>query len=167
MVIQLIFFILFADSVYIWGFGVKRYILLRKISLAYVYFLDKGCFKTIHTPLQQVISNNVKNEKKLLSKSQIELLTLDRNVNLLSIMATITPFIGLFGTIVGVVGSIKALHLQSQNITEILIPLGDALYVTASALLVAIPAQVFFNLLNSLLEKIEILHIETIRTLDE
>ncbi len=167
MVIKLIFFILFAESVYIWAFGLKRYIFVRKIYNSYANFLEEGRFKIVQMPLQKAIANNLKEEKKLMSKSQLELLELDKNVNLLAIIATITPFIGLFGTIVGVVGSIKALHLQSENISEILIPLGNALYVTASSLLIAVPAQVFFNLINSLLEKIEILHIETIRALDE
>ncbi len=167
MVINLIFFILFAESVYVWAFGLKRYIFVSKVYRSYVKFLKEGSFKAIKTPLQKAIFDNLKEEKKLMSKSQLELLELDKNVSILAIIATITPFIGLFGTIVGVVGSIKALHLQSENFSEILIPLGNALYVTASALLVAVPALVFFNLINSLLDKIEILHIEIIRNLDE
>jgi biopolymer transport protein ExbB len=71
----------------------------------------------------------------------------DRNLSLLATIGSNAPFIGLFGTVLGI---IKAFHDLSQQTTTgaqtVTAGISEALVATAVGLLVAIPAVVAFNL---------------------
>ncbi len=72
--------------------------------------------------------------------------TVERGLNLLGTVGSNAPFIGLFGTVLGI---IKAFHDLSFNaaggIGVVMAGIADALIATAVGLLVAIPAVVVFN----------------------
>lgn len=79
-----------------------------------------------------------------LGRKKVEL---DRNLSFLGTLGSNAPFIGLFGTVLGI---IKAFHELGETATSggtqsISIGLSEALVATAVGLLVAIPAVVFFN----------------------
>jgi biopolymer transport protein ExbB len=75
-----------------------------------------------------------------------ERLRLERNLSVLGTLGNNAPFIGLFGTVLGI---IKAFHDLSQNqgggATVVMAGISEALVATAVGLLVAIPAVVAFN----------------------
>jgi biopolymer transport protein ExbB len=65
------------------------------------------------------------------------------------------PFIGLFGTVVGIYRALIAIGLAgSASIDKVAGPVGEALIMTALGLLVAVPAVLAYNWLQSRNKKI-------------
>ncbi len=64
----------------------------------------------------------------------------------LAIVATASPFIGLFGTVWGIMNSFQAIALQRNTNLSVVAPsIAEALFATAMGLLAAIPAYIFYN----------------------
>jgi len=75
-----------------------------------------------------------------------EIAKLERNMNWLATTATVTPFIGLFGTVWGIIGAFQALGLTGSTSMRTVAPgIANALVATALGLAAAIPAAVFYN----------------------
>ncbi len=75
-----------------------------------------------------------------------EIARLERNMNWLATVATVTPFVGLFGTVWGIIDAFHALALAGSASLRAVAPgIADALVATAMGLAAAIPAAVFFN----------------------
>jgi biopolymer transport protein TolQ len=67
-----------------------------------------------------------------------------------------TPFIGLFGTVWGIMGSFHEIGLKgSANLANVAPGISEALIATAAGLATAIPAVIFFNYFNSRLRVLE------------
>ncbi|MDR1545861.1 MAG: protein TolQ [Deltaproteobacteria bacterium] len=67
-----------------------------------------------------------------------------------------TPFIGLFGTVWGIMGSFHEIGLKgTANLANVAPGISEALVATAAGLATAIPAVVFFNYFNSRLRMLE------------
>jgi biopolymer transport protein TolQ len=79
-----------------------------------------------------------------------EVTRLERRVTFLATTATVTPFIGLFGTVWGIMKAFEAIgQMGSANLSVVAGPIAEALITTAMGLAAAIPAAFFFNLYNS------------------
>jgi biopolymer transport protein TolQ len=64
----------------------------------------------------------------------------------LASIATSAPFIGLFGTVVGIIISFQGLSLQTQTSIQAVAPgIAEALIATAAGLFVAVPAYIAYN----------------------
>lgn len=103
---------------------------------------------------QQVIANwessdaGLENivQKTILSNRQ----TYERQVSYFGIVGSNAPFVGLFGTVIGVIISFKELGNNPKGGLEVVGPgISEALVATAVGLLVAIPAVIMFNTLKS------------------
>lgn len=71
----------------------------------------------------------------------------DRNLSILATIGSNAPFVGLFGTVLGIIKAFHDLSLQSAAGTQTITSgISEALVATAVGLLVAIPAVVAFNL---------------------
>jgi biopolymer transport protein TolQ len=71
---------------------------------------------------------------------------LERTLGLLATTASTTPFIGLFGTVLGIIEAFQGLSVaQSTSIQAIAPGIADALIATAVGLFAAIPAVMAFN----------------------
>ena len=67
----------------------------------------------------------------------------------LATVGSISPFVGLFGTVWGIVNALIAIGISGQaSIDKVAGPVGEALYMTAIGLFVAVPAVIFYNLLG-------------------
>jgi biopolymer transport protein ExbB len=67
----------------------------------------------------------------------------------LATVGAISPFVGLFGTVYGIVNALIAIGISGQaSIDKVAGPVGEALYMTAIGLFVAVPAVIFYNLLG-------------------
>ncbi len=70
----------------------------------------------------------------------------------LSFLATVgstSPFVGLFGTVIGITGALVKIAAKGQaDIATIAGPVGEALYMTAFGLIVAVPAVMGYNWLQ-------------------
>jgi biopolymer transport protein TolQ len=79
-----------------------------------------------------------------------EVTRIERRVTFLATTASVTPFIGLFGTVWGIMKAFEAIsQMGSANLNVVAGPIAEALITTAMGLAAAIPAAFFFNLYNS------------------
>jgi biopolymer transport protein TolQ len=75
-----------------------------------------------------------------------EMETLDRRLLFLATVASAAPFIGLFGTVVGIMTTFQAIAASKNTSLAVVAPgISEALFATAIGLLAAIPAQIFYN----------------------
>lgn len=74
---------------------------------------------------------------------------LSGGMTVLATVGSVSPFIGLFGTVWGIVNALIAIGVSGQaSIDKVAGPVGEALYMTAIGLFVAVPAVIFYNLLG-------------------
>src|SRR5580765_2569049 len=75
-----------------------------------------------------------------------EITRLERNVPWLAITAAVTPFIGLFGTVWGIIDAFHGLGTAGAATLRAVAPgISEALFTTAAGLAAAIPAVIFYN----------------------
>ncbi len=75
-----------------------------------------------------------------------EVAKLERNMNWLATVATVAPFIGLFGTVWGIIDAFQSLGLAGSASLRAVAPgISEALFATAMGLAAAIPAAIFYN----------------------
>ena len=87
-------------------------------------------------------------DRALLRAASVEMTKLERRVTFLATTASVTPFIGLFGTVWGIMMSFEAIAgMSSTNIAVVAPGIAEALINTAAGLFAAIPALYFYNLL--------------------
>jgi biopolymer transport protein ExbB/TolQ len=108
----------------------------------------------VPSPLAKVLQNVL--EHLHLSKEELieysynkldqELANLEKGLGVLATLGSISPFIGLFGTVVGIIKSFSALSLtDTSNYAHVMSGIAEALIATAAGLFVAVPAVMFYN----------------------
>ena len=71
---------------------------------------------------------------------------LERQLGFLATVGSVAPFIGLFGTVWGIMNSFTAIAAQHNTTLAVVAPgIAEALFATAMGLLAAIPAVIFYN----------------------
>jgi biopolymer transport protein TolQ len=89
-------------------------------------------------------------DRALLRASAVEANKMEHRVHLLATTASITPFIGLFGTVMGIVNSFSGIAQSGSTSLAVVAPgIGEALIATAAGLAAAIPAVYFYNHLTN------------------
>jgi biopolymer transport protein TolQ len=85
-------------------------------------------------------------DRALLRASTVELTKLEHRVPFLATTASITPFIGLFGTVWGIMSSFQSIGAAGSSSLGVVAPgIAEALIATAAGLFAAIPAVYFYN----------------------
>lgn len=85
-------------------------------------------------------------DRSLLRASNVEVNRLERYVQLLATTASVSPFIGLFGTVVGIIISFQSIGETGSTSLAVVAPgIAEALIATAAGLFAAIPAAYFYN----------------------
>jgi biopolymer transport protein TolQ len=85
-------------------------------------------------------------ERSLIRATRIEAARLSRNMPFLATTAAATPFIGLFGTVWGIMGAFGTIGaMASTSITAVAPGISEALINTAAGLFAAIPALIAYN----------------------
>ena len=79
---------------------------------------------------------------------------MDLRVSLLATIGSITPFVGLFGTVWGIIDAFAGLSQGGGSIEAVAPGIAEALVATAVGLAAAIPAVVFFNLFNNQISRV-------------
>ena len=79
---------------------------------------------------------------------------MDLRVSILATIGNIAPFIGLFGTVWGIIDAFAGLSQGGGSIEAVAPGIAEALVATAVGLAAAIPAVVFFNLFNNQITRI-------------
>lgn len=85
-------------------------------------------------------------DRALLRATTVEMTKLERRLSFLATTASITPFIGLFGTVWGIMNSFQRIGAQGASSLAAVGPgIAEALVATAAGLFAAIPAVYFYN----------------------
>ena len=176
IVVKSVIIILIAASIYSWAIIIEKLKMFKKINESTVEFEEKfwksksaesfynnlpaskddpmsNVFrKTMQVVLKSRSRSNL-NEKLtglLESNIETELNFLEKNFSFLATVGSTAPFIGLFGTVWGIMNSFQSIAVSRNTSLAIVAPgIAEALFATALGLLVAIPAVIAFNKFNN------------------
>lgn len=103
--------------------------------------------------------NQIRNKPMIERNLQLgiseEIQKLERSMNWLATIASVTPFIGLFGTVWGIIDAFEALSMSASVSLRTVGPgIADALVATGAGLAAAIPAAVAYNYLGGQIKDI-------------
>jgi biopolymer transport protein ExbB/biopolymer transport protein TolQ len=104
-------------------------------------------FKSAQGREHDVVVDSV--SRALERSSARELSQLKRGLGVLATVGSTAPFVGLLGTVTGIINSFQLMKGGSAGLQTVSAGISEALVTTAFGLLVAIPAVMGFNLLNS------------------
>jgi len=106
---------------------------------------------SILSPIADLIIKNANlSKEELIEKSNIRLdriiMNYEKRLGILSTLGSITPFIGLFGTVLGIIKSFEALSInETSGYMNVMSGIAEALIATAAGLIVAVPSVIFYN----------------------
>ena len=175
-IVKSVILILIACSIYSWAIIVEKIKLFKKIHLSTEQF-EKNFWKsksaetfynTLPERIDDPMANVFKNSMKTLLKSkrnpnlqermsrmleihiEQEMEKIEKNYTFLATVGSTAPFIGLFGTVWGIMNSFQSIAISRNTSLAIVAPgIAEALFATALGLLAAIPAVVAFNKFNN------------------
>ncbi|MGE5400000.1 MAG: MotA/TolQ/ExbB proton channel family protein [Ignavibacteriales bacterium] len=111
-------------------------------------------FFNIKTPLTSVYKYVLENSsmpsealtERAFARLDKEVIKMEKGLGILATLGSISPFIGLFGTVIGIIRSFEALALnEASGYLNVMAGIAEALVSTAAGLLVAVPAVMFYN----------------------
>jgi biopolymer transport protein TolQ len=176
IIVKSVIIILIAASIYSWAIIIEKYRLFKKINLTTEEFETKfwksksaetfynNLPVNIDDPMANLFKDTMQVVIKSRSKSNLsERLTnvlevniekqmnnIDKSYTFLATVGSTAPFIGLFGTVWGIMNSFQSIAISRNTSLAIVAPgIAEALFATALGLLAAIPAVVAFNKFNS------------------
>tara|TARA_B100000287_G_C20567732_1_gene755264 strand:- start:873 stop:1253 length:381 start_codon:yes stop_codon:yes gene_type:complete len=93
---------------------------------------------------------NEKMSRMLEINVELEMNKIEKSYTFLATVGSTAPFIGLFGTVWGIMNSFQSIAISRNTSLAIVAPgIAEALFATALGLLAAIPAVVAYNKFNS------------------
>ena len=177
-VVKSVIIILIAASVYSWALIFEKYRLFKNIEKSTSIFEEKfwksksavsfynNLLNKDKDPLTNVFQSAMVEVIKTKSKSSSEQIArvsrvieisgdkeiklIEKNFTFLATVGSTAPFIGLFGTVWGIMNSFQSIAISRNTSLAIVAPgIAEALFATALGLLAAIPAVVAYNKFNS------------------
>ncbi len=95
------------------------------------------------------MTNRTSVERALQLGISEEMSRLERSMNWLATTATASPFIGLLGTVLGIIRAFMDIQGGSTSLQKVGPGIAEALIATAVGLMAAIPAAIFYNALSA------------------
>ncbi|MFI5349149.1 MAG: MotA/TolQ/ExbB proton channel family protein [Elusimicrobiota bacterium] len=96
-------------------------------------------------------------EELMVSKLKEERMKLERYLAILGTLGNISPFIGLFGTVVGIIKAFRDLAASGTGGPSVVAAgIAEALVATAAGLVVAIPAAILYNYFMGRLKRLTV-----------
>ena len=177
-VVKSVILILIASSIFSWALIFDKYRLFKRIDKSTKLFEDKfwksksaeTFYKNIpdktDDPLSQVFKSAMEELIKTKSKTSVvqsarvqrvievsidkQSKDIEKNFTYLATVGSTAPFIGLFGTVWGIMNSFQSIAISRNTSLAIVAPgIAEALFATALGLLAAIPAVIAYNKFNS------------------
>ena len=177
-VVKGVILILIASSIFSWALILDKYRLFKRIEKSTKLFEDKfwkskspeTFYKNLPNktddPLAQVFQSTMEELIKTRSKSSAvqsvrvqrvvevsidkQSKDIEKNFTYLATVGSTAPFIGLFGTVWGIMNSFQSIAISRNTSLAIVAPgIAEALFATALGLLAAIPAVIAYNKFNS------------------
>jgi len=177
-VVKFVILLLLSSSIYSWALIFDKYKVFKKINLSTSEFenkfwkaksaesLNNSLPAKTDDPLtkifQQAMNELVKTKSKTsaVQSARVERILeistddqikeIEKNFTFLATVGSTAPFIGLFGTVWGIMNSFQSIAISRNTSLAIVAPgIAEALFATALGLLAAIPAVVAYNKFNS------------------
>ena len=178
IIVKSVIVILIASSIYSWAIIFEKIRLFKKINKSTEEFEDKfwkqksaeAFYKNLPNksddPLTIIFKSAMGEVIKTRSKSSAvqsarvermlevsidnQLKSIEKNFTYLATIGSTAPFIGLFGTVWGIMNSFQSIAISRNTSLAIVAPgIAEALFATALGLLAAIPAVIAYNKFNS------------------
>ena len=176
IVVKSVIVLLIAASIYSWAIIIEKFKMFKKINQSTVEFEEKfwksksaesfynnlpankddpmsNVFrKTMQVVLKSRSRSNLNEKLTSLLESNIEseVNFLEKNFSFLATVGSTAPFIGLFGTVWGIMNSFQSIAVSRNTSLAIVAPgIAEALFATALGLLAAIPEVVAYNKFNN------------------
>jgi biopolymer transport protein TolQ len=93
-------------------------------------------------------------ERSLQRASVVEMGRLESQLGVLATVAAVSPFIGLFGTVWGIIDAFQRIGaMGNANLVTVAVPIAEALVATALGLVAAVPALMAYNYFQSKLKR--------------
>ena len=176
-VVKFVIIILIAASIYSWAIIIEKYKLFKKINGSSSIFEEQfwssksadSLYKKLEgyneDPMANVFKAGmdfmIKNKSRsasiqervlqaLSSSIDKEMEIVEKKLTFLATVGSTAPFIGLFGTVWGIMNSFQSIAISKNTSLAIVAPgIAEALFATALGLLAAIPAVVAYNKFTS------------------
>tara|TARA_B100000700_G_scaffold70706_1_gene78498 strand:- start:159 stop:836 length:678 start_codon:yes stop_codon:yes gene_type:complete len=177
IIVKIVIIMLIAASIYSWAIIFEKYRLFKKINKSTLEFEEKfwrsKSAETFYNnlpsdmeedPMAMVFQDSMQTVLKSRSKSNLgdrltnimttniekQMSVIEKNFTFLATVGATAPFIGLFGTVWGIMNSFQSIAISRNTSLAIVAPgIAEALFATALGLLAAIPAVVAYNKFNS------------------
>jgi len=175
-VVKSVILMLIGCSIYSWAIIIEKFRLFKKINLESELFEGKFWKSKSAETFYNSLSDNIENPTALLFKDSMKTLLktknksnlnermssmlevniekqmskIDKGFTFLATVGSTAPFIGLFGTVWGIMNSFQSIAISRNTSLAIVAPgIAEALFATALGLLAAIPAVVAYNKFNN------------------
>ncbi|MDC0346577.1 protein TolQ [Candidatus Pelagibacter sp.] len=174
-IVKSVILTLIACSIYSWAIIIEKFKLFKKINKESEEFEEKFWRSKSAETFYNSLPANLENPMALLFKDAMQTLLkaknkanlsdrmngmlevsiekqiskIDKGFTFLATVGSTAPFIGLFGTVWGIMNSFQSIAISRNTSLAIVAPgIAEALFATALGLLAAIPAVVAYNKFN-------------------
>ena len=172
IIVKSVIVILIASSIYSWAIIFDKIRMFKKINKSAEEFEEKfwksksaetfynNLPASINDPMAQLFKTSMQTVIKSRTRSSLseklpvileiniekQMTNVDKNFTFLASVGSTAPFIGLFGTVWGIMNSFQSIAISRNTSLAIVAPgIAEALFATALGLLAAIPAVVAYN----------------------
>ena len=176
IIVKSVIIILIVSSIYSWAIIFEKIKLFKKINKSTDEFENKfwktksaeSFYNSLPSNINDPMTNLFKSSMQVLLKSkrssnldekmsrileinvEQQMEKIDKSYTFLATVGSTAPFIGLFGTVWGIMNSFQSIAISRNTSLAIVAPgIAEALFATALGLLAAIPAVVAFNKFSS------------------
>jgi biopolymer transport protein TolQ len=177
-IVKAVIIILISASIYSWALIFDKYKLFKKIEKTTTSFEDKfwksksaeSFYNSLNNRDKDPVANifqsamieliKTKSKPSSIQSARVsrvieisadkEIKLIEKNFTFLATVGSTAPFIGLFGTVWGIMNSFQSIAISRNTSLAIVAPgIAEALFATALGLLAAIPAVIAYNKFNS------------------
>ena len=176
IIVKMVIIMLIAASIYSWAIIFEKFRMFKKINQSTLEFEEKfwrsksaetfynNLPSEMDDPMAMVFKDSMQTVLKSRSKSNLnerltnlmatniekQMSVIEKNFTFLATVGATAPFIGLFGTVWGIMNSFQSIAISRNTSLAIVAPgIAEALFATALGLLAAIPAVVAYNKFNN------------------
>ena len=176
IVVKTVIILLIAASIYSWAIIIEKIKLFKRINISSEEFEEKfwrsksaetfynSLPSNIDDPMASLFKESMQGLLKSKSKVNLgdrmsgmleagiekQISKIDKGFTFLATVGSTAPFIGLFGTVWGIMNSFQSIAISRNTSLAIVAPgIAEALFATALGLLAAIPAVVAYNKFNT------------------
>ena len=176
IIVKSVIIILIASSIYSWAIIFEKIKLFKKINKSTDEFENKfwksksaeSFYNSLPPNINDPMANLFKDSMQVLLKSKRssnldekmsrmleinvdqQMEKIDKSYTFLATVGSTAPFIGLFGTVWGIMNSFQSIAISRNTSLAIVAPgIAEALFATALGLLAAVPAVVSYNKFSS------------------